>query len=144
MPGLGGSPFVITADTPLPPETAWHRLTDWPAHGRAVPLTTVTGPARTAAGSLVVARTAVGRFGFDDPMEVVAWEPPRFCRLEKRGRVVRGWAELAVEALPDRRSRVTWREVAVPAGLPGFASGLAARTGRLVFARVLRHLLSDT
>jgi len=131
--------FVVTVDSPLPPAAAWQRVTDWAAHGRFVPLTSVT-PVETPAG--FVARTAVGRFGFDDPMEIVAWDPPRFCRVEKRGRVVRGWAELTV--VPRAAgSRVSWQEEAVPAGLPRAARPLADLVGRWLFARVLRGLLAD-
>ena len=131
--------FVVTVDSPLPPAAAWQRVTDWAAHGRFVPLTSVT-PVGTPAG--FVARTAVGRFGFDDPMEIVAWDPPRFCRVEKRGRVVRGWAEVTV--VPRAAgSRVSWREEAVPAHLPRPARPLADLAGRWLFGRVLRGLLAD-
>jgi hypothetical protein len=93
-------------------------------------------------GAGFVARTALGRLGFDDPMEIVAWDPPHACRIEKRGRVVRGWAELTVEPRAAG-SRVTWREEAVPAGLPRRAQPVADRAGRQLFARVLRGLLAD-
>lgn len=71
----------IVREVPLSPAEAWLRVTDWPAHGRFVPLTKVT---RTPDG--FVARTGVGRLGFDDPMDVTTWHEPSFCRLEKRGR----------------------------------------------------------
>jgi hypothetical protein len=75
-------------------------------------------------------------------MEVVAWDPPRFCRIEKRGRVMLGWAELSVTAA-GTGSIVTWREEAVPARQPRFARPLADAAGRRLFTRVLRGLLSD-
>jgi polyketide cyclase/dehydrase/lipid transport protein len=129
-------PFAVTVDTPLPPAAAWARVTDWPAHGRHVPLTSV----RATEGGFV-ARTGLGRFGFDDPMEIVAWDPPRSCRIEKRGSVVLGWAELSVEPL-GTGARVTWREEALPARLPRFARGLATAAGGRLFGRVLHRLLS--
>ena len=134
--------FLVTVDTPLPPVVAWRRVTDWAAHGRFVPLTTVTpvGPAGPGGGFL--ARTALGPLGFDDPMEIVDWRPPRFCRIEKRGRVVRGWAELTI-APRAAGSRVSWREEAMPAGLPAAAHPLADAAGRRLFSRVLRGLLAD-
>jgi hypothetical protein len=134
------APFVVARDTPLPPAAAWARVTDWAAHGRFVPLTSVRvigGGDRVGAG--FVARTSVGALGFDDPMEIVAWEPPRFCRIEKRGQVMHGWAELTVDPRGSG-SRVTWREESRPAGFPPFG---AAAAGRLVFGRVLRRLLAD-
>ncbi len=91
------------------------------------------------------ARTGFGRLGFDDPMEIVEWDPPRRgaggrCRLEKRGRVMLGWAELSVEP-QGTGSRAVWREEAVPARVPGFAAGIFTLAGRLLFGRVLRGLL---
>ncbi len=142
------APFVVTANSSLPPEQAWARVTDWPRHGEHVPLTRVrveTAPP-AGVGTRFTGRTGTARLGFDDPMEVVVWEPPAdgrpgFCRIEKRGRVVFGWAELTVEAL-GAGSRTTWREVANPAHLPHFAEPLAAAAGRLVFGRVVRKLLA--
>ncbi|MFJ8648522.1 SRPBCC family protein [Streptomyces sp. NPDC093546] len=141
--------FRIERWAPLDAAEAWRRVTDWPAHGARVPLTRVTvvpdGP--THGGSRINARTGVGRFGFDDPMEVVRWEPPGpgravgLCRLEKRGRVVTGWAEIAVHAATDRRTRVTWTEDLRVRGLPRACDGLLARAGRLVFGRALAGLL---
>ena len=73
---------------------------------------------------MFIARTGVGRVGFDDPMEIVEWQPPGAdgrgrCRLEKRGPVMLGWAELTVEP-HGSGSRVTWRE----AGRAGPAAGV--------------------
>jgi hypothetical protein len=137
------SGFTVTQQTRLAPEQAWSRLVDWPRHGAYVPLTTIAvRPGAPGVGAVFVARTGLGRFGFDDPMQVVEWEPPKFCRIEKRGRVMRGWAELSVLPTGDG-SIVTWREEAVPARLPRFAGSLADAAGRRLFTRVLRGLLSD-
>ncbi|SHG76507.1 Polyketide cyclase / dehydrase and lipid transport [Jatrophihabitans endophyticus] len=142
--------FVLTQDSPHAPAEAWRRITDWPAHGRWVPLTTIAvttpAPDGEGVGTVFTARTAVGPLGFDDPMEVVAWRPPSGttpgrCRLEKRGRVMLGWAEITVEPHRDG-SRTTWTEAARPRGLPRVADRLAAVTGRLLFGRVLRRLLA--
>lgn len=142
------APFVVTHDTALSPEAAWERIVDWAGHARYVPLTAieVTTPPPAGLGTIFSARTGVGRFGFDDPMEVVEWSPPGNgspdgrCRLEKRGRVMTGWAELTVEAR-GTGSRATWREDAKPARLPAFTDGASAAFGRLLFGRVLRRLL---
>ena len=137
------SAFSVTQETPLPPEKAWARLVDWARHGDHVPLTTISVAAgESGVGTVFTARTGIGRAGFDDPMEVVEWDPPRFCRIEKRGRVMLGWAELTVTA-SGTGSRVTWREEAVPARLPRFARRLADAAGRRLFARVLRGLLAN-
>jgi carbon monoxide dehydrogenase subunit G len=137
------SAFAVTEETALPPEQAWARLVDWPRHAAFVPLTTIAVvPGDPGVGTVFVARTGLRRVGFDDPMEVVAWDPPRFCRVEKRGRVMLGWAELTVTP-SGTGSRVTWREEAVPARLPRFARPVADAAGRRLFARVLRGLLAS-
>lgn len=136
--------FAVTQETPLPPAEAWARLVNWPRHAAHVPLTSieVRSVAPAGVGTVFVARTALGRFGFNDPMEVVVWQPPRFCRIEKRGTAVRGWAELSVEP-QGAGSRVTWREEAVPARLPRLARPLSDAAGRRLFRRVLRGLLTE-
>lgn len=127
-------PFEIVREVPLSPEDAFARVTDWVRHGDHVPLTTIR---LTDTG--FVARTGVGPVAFDDPMDVVAWDPPRFCRLEKRGRVVRGWAEISVEPL-DLGSRIRWRELALTRGVVGPLRRVEAALGRRLFDRVLAGL----
>ena len=141
------SPFVISHDSALTPGQAWDRVTDWPRHGDHVPLTTVrvTTPPPVGVGTVFSARTGIGRFGFDDPMEIVEWRPPAddvsgYCRIEKRGRVMLGWAELTVER-HGSGSRTTWSEQATPARLPRFADRVSAASGKLLFGRVMRKLI---
>ncbi|WP_394429236.1 SRPBCC family protein [Streptomyces sp. SGAir0957] len=133
----------LVRETQLPAAEAWQRLTDWERHGDVVPLTrvTVTTPPPTAAGTLFVARTGTDRIGFDDPMEVVAWQPPRRCRLEKRGRVVTGWAEIEVRPLGTDASVVEWREEMRVRGVPAFADPVLSLAGRLMFSRTINGLL---
>ena len=126
----------IVREVRLAPQVAWNRLTDWPAHGRFVPLTKVT-----ATPDGFVARTGVGPLGFDDPMQIVASNEPSFCRLEKRGRLVKGWAELSVEPQGDG-SRVTWREEIKVRGVPRPLDGLTRRASTRLFSRVIDGLLA--
>src|SRR4051794_39033122 len=135
--------FAVTAETDLAPADAWARLVDWPAHGRHVPFTDVrvTTEAPNGVGTVFVARTGVGRVGFDDPMEVVSWEPPTAgrrgkVRIEKRGTVMTGWAELTVEP-HGGGARATWLEDITVAKLPRFADRGTALSSRLLFGRVL-------
>ena len=141
--------FVVQQDTPLDVAEAWRRLTDWPQHARFVPLTSikVTTAQPTGVGTVFVARTGIGRAGFDDPMEIVVWQPPAAgrpgeCRIEKRGRVMIGWAELSVAPIADG-ARATWREEITVAKLPKFTDGGTALSSRVLFGRVLRGLLGD-
>ncbi|WP_336323093.1 SRPBCC family protein [Streptomyces lavendofoliae] len=145
--------FRITRDAPLSADEAWRRLTDWPAHAALVPLTRATavteGPVRT--GSRFTMRTGIGPVGFDDPMEVVRCEPPGpgggagagLCRLEKRGRVVTGWAEIEVRETAPGTVRVTWTEEVGVRGLPRMCDAVVAGAGRRLFGRALSGLLAD-
>ncbi|MER5461728.1 SRPBCC family protein [Streptomyces sp. NPDC002668] len=138
----------ITRAVPRPAEKVWPRVTDWPAHAAQVPLTSITvvTPSPPGVGTVFVARTGLGRVGFDDPMEVVRWEPPveggtGRLRLEKRGRVIRGWAE--IEVRPEGSgSVVVWVEELWIRLLPRLFDPLVRRVGRLVFGRALDGLLA--
>ncbi|MBD0417807.1 SRPBCC family protein [Streptomyces sp. TRM S81-3] len=140
--------FFLERTAPLPLDEAWRRLTAWHRHGDAVPLTrvTVVTPPPTRPGTVVVARTGIGPLAFDDRMEVTVWQPPGegspgLCRLDKRGRLVRGWAEIEVRPGPGGRTRVLWREELRVRPLPGLFDGLLARSGRYVFGRTVNRLL---
>ncbi|MFH9985396.1 SRPBCC family protein [Streptomyces luteogriseus] len=140
--------FLLERTVPLPLDEAWRRITRWPLHGDAVPLTAVgvVPPGPTREGTLVVARSGAGPLTFDDPMEVTVWQPPQdgapgMCRLEKRGRVVLGWAELEVRPGPGGRTRVVWREEIRIRFLPSLFDGLVRRSSRYVFGRALNRLL---
>ncbi len=140
--------FQLQRTAPLPLDEAWRRLTTWPRHGDVVPMTrvTVTTPPPTGEGTVFLARTGPGPLSFDDPMEVTVWQPPvgdapGLCRLEKRGRVVTGWAEIEVLPGPGGRARVVWREDIRVRFLPAFADAALARAGRHVFGRAVDRLL---
>ncbi|MDA2805079.1 SRPBCC family protein [Nocardiopsis suaedae] len=140
--------FRIMRWVALGPEEVWLRLTDWTRHGEHIPLTRVTvePPGPTGVGTRLSARTGIGPVGFDDLMEVVRWTPPSegrpgLCRLEKRGSLVTGWAEIIVGG-DGGRSRVLWREEVRVAGLPRVLDRPAAWGGRLVFGRLVRALLA--
>ena len=91
--------FALDVRSPHPPARAWAALWDLDRHTALIPLTTVTGT--TDVGGRFSARTAVGPFGFDDPMEIVEWCPPARARIVKRGTVVRGSIKAHVD--PDDR-----------------------------------------
>lgn len=139
--------FRIERFTPLPAAESWRRVTDWERHGPHTPLTSVTVPdgLPTRIGTVLVARTGLGPFGFDDPMEVVRWTPPAagragLCRLEKHGAVVLGRASIEVSPT-ECGSHVVWVEELRVRLLPRWADPLVSTVGRRVFVRVLDALL---
>ncbi|MFE4857429.1 SRPBCC family protein [Streptomyces sp. NPDC056670] len=156
--------FRIVRRTPLAPAEAWRRLTDWQRHAEGVPLTriTVETPPPSGPGTVFVARTGLGRLGFDDRMEITRWEPPvpgspGVCRLEKRARTITGWAEIEVgevgqaasgEGEPGRGAPapgayLIWREDLRVRGLPRALDPLTAYAGRLLFGHAVKVLLKD-
>lgn len=140
--------FRLTRAVVLPADEVWPRVTDWRAHAARVPLTTVSSAtASNGVGTRFVVRSGLGRIGFDDPMEIVRWDPPGtgtagHCRLEKRGRVIRGWA--MIEVRPEGRGTVVvWDEEVRIRLVPRLLDPLVARVGRLVFGRALDALLTE-
>jgi hypothetical protein len=126
----------IVREVRLSPDDAWRRVTAWERHGEFVPLTRI---ALTPRG--FDAFTGIGPVGFHDPMDVVEWREPSFCRLQKRGRLVTGWAELEVEPHAGG-SRVTWREDIHVRGMPAFMDGVTKASSRALFSRVVDGLLA--
>ncbi|MEU0331871.1 SRPBCC family protein [Streptomyces sp. NPDC006193] len=140
--------FSFERTVPLPPAEVWRRLTEWPRHADAVPLTRIRllTPAPTREGTRFVARSGVGPLCLDDEMEVTVWRPPAdgeggLCRLEKRGRVILGWAEIEVRPGPGGRSRVVWREDLRVRFLPRAFDGVLGAASRRVFGRAANRLL---
>lgn len=140
--------FLLERLSPDPVDESWRRLTDWPRHADVVPLTRVTvrTPPPTREGTVFVARSGVGPVAFDDPMEVVTWQPPRdggtgTCRLVKRGTFVTGWAEIEVRPTTDGGSQVLWREDLNVRWLPRIFDRPLGWTGRRMFGRAVEGLL---
>lgn len=135
--------FTVTAMSPAPPDVVWGVVTDFAGHADGVPFTSATETSAPGEGRRFTVRTALGPVGFDDPMVIAVWEPPRRVRVEKTGRVLAGWADITLAAVGSG-TRVTWQEEVVP------ANALAARltaplfdvAGRLVFGRALRRMLT--
>ena len=135
--------FTVSQTSADPVEVVWERVSDLVGHAEGVPLQRVTsdpGPPRV--GWRFTPRTAVGPLGFVDPMVVTVWEPPRRLRIEKVGRVLAGWADISVAAIPEGGSRVTWQEEVVPAN-PTLARRVRPvfdAAGKVVFGRALARI----
>ena len=144
--------FTAVVRAPAPAARTWELLTDWPAHGRWVPLTVVrvVTPQARGVGARFTARTGLGPLAFDDPMEVVEWrEPapgrPGLVRLQKQGRLVLGSAEIEVEDVPGGGGEVRWTGDVqlVPVRLTRPFDRLVAALGRRAFERSLRAMARE-
>lgn len=122
--------LALSVDVDAPPQVVFDALTDWSNQSEWMAGTDVrvtAGDGRST-GSRIVGRTGIGPLGFDDPMEITAWDPPRRVQVHHLGRVVRGDGVFEVEALPDGRSRFHWVEwIDVPLGTLGLVGFTVAR-----------------
>jgi uncharacterized protein YndB with AHSA1/START domain len=143
--------FSASREVAADVEQVWRTVTDWSAHGRWVPLTTMEVTRDTGGeGTTFVGRSGLGPLAFDDPMEVVRWDPPTASRagtagIAHRGRVILGHAEVQVVPLPGGRCRVRWTEevsVVSPRASRAVTYALALG-GRLAFGRVLAQLARE-
>lgn len=136
--------FTVSQSTTESIEQVWERVSDLAGHADGVPLTSATAdPGEPKLGWRFVARTGLGRLGFDDPMVITAWDPPRRLRVEKTGRVLTGWADISLSSLPQGGTRVTWQEEVVPAQarIARRVRPIFDAAGRVVFGRALRRML---
>jgi carbon monoxide dehydrogenase subunit G len=145
------SEFVVQVETHLEPRDAWARLWDLDRHTAVIPLTTVAlvAPAvALAEGVDFVGRTAIGPLGFDDTMQVRAWDPPTpgegRALVEKTGSLVGGRIEVTVAPSRGGGAQITWRQDVELPWLPSplsWVERLAARVAAPGYRRVLRTLL---
>lgn len=146
--------FTGTVDVRASPQRVWQRLTDWPAHERWVPMTSITVLTENpgGVGARFVARSYAGlrQLGFDDTMEITEWQPPSGaepgrCVLVKLGRVVLGSALLVVRELPSGLTRASWSEDVeiAPVRLTRRLAPLIGAGGRIAFGRALRKMAEE-
>jgi hypothetical protein len=144
--------FTAVVRMPAPAARTWELLTDWPAHGRWVPLTVVRvlTPQGRGVGARFNSRTGLGPLGFDDPMEIVEWRERAAgragrVRLVKQGQLVLGGAEIEVEDIPGGGSVVRWTEdvQVAPVWLTRPFDRVIAVLGRRAFERALRSMARE-
>ena len=104
------------ADVVFDAAVDWDRQHEWMLGTRVRP----TRAAGHGVGGAIEAVTAIGRFGFTDPMTITEWDPPRRVAMLHLGRVVRGTGTFEVVALEPDRSRFVWGEqLEIPFGAVG-------------------------
>lgn len=142
--------FVLHATSALPARITFVRLVDWDAHSAAIPLTRLRYEGVPRLGQRFVARTGVGRLGFDDVMVVDVLDPPSGdqpgdepgrVRISKHGRVVGGTVSWTV-APAATGSTVTWTQHLVIPWLPRWLDPLVGAVGSRAYGMGLRRLLT--
>ncbi len=141
--------FVIRARSPLPASACFERLVDWDAHSAAIPLTRLQHEGDARLGQLFVARTGIGRLGFDDPMVVELLRPPAGDQpgdlagsvvVAKQGRVIGGRVRWTVTPTEDG-SEVEWTQHLVVDWLPRWVDPVVGALGRIAYGTGLRRIL---
>jgi carbon monoxide dehydrogenase subunit G len=123
--------------------TVFAVVSDLGRHGDYIPLTTmVTDPGPVGPGWRFTGRTGIGPLVLVDHMEVTAWEPDRSFRIDKRGPVLDGWAEVRVDD-DGPHSRLSWREEIVPrpAALGRWVTPVLDPANRRLFGRSLDRMV---
>jgi hypothetical protein len=137
-----------TVSSPL--GAVWDTVTDFGAYGRWIPLTSMrTDPPPVRLGWGFAGFTGVGPVGFLDTMLIVRWEPPadgaaRFA-VRKTGRVLRGFADVALAAADAGGTDVVWREEIVPRPetLGRLAAPISDRATARLFGDALDRMLES-
>jgi hypothetical protein len=141
--------FVIRATSSLPASACFDRLVDWDAHSAAIPFTRLEHDGSAQLGQRFVARTGVGRLGFDDPMEVellrrpagdTPGDLPGVVAVAKRGRVIGGRVQWTVTPTSDGAD-VEWTQHLVVGWLPRWLDPMVGGMGRIAYGTGLRRIL---
>ena len=116
-----------------PPATVFAAMTDWPRQNEWMVGTIVKAGLHGGQGvsGTIAARTALGPFGFTDPMTITDWQPPHRCAVTHTGRIVCGSGVFLVEPIGDEsthQTRFTWSEtVQLPFGWLGRLGWMVAQ-----------------
>jgi hypothetical protein len=154
----------LVRHTPATPRAVWEVLTDFGAHARWMPLTTMRlDPGRPRLGWSFAGLTGVGPVRFSDPMVVTGWTPPGDrgtdsgtddparravargeLRLVKTGWLLGGWIHVTVEE-HGPGTRLVWHEELTIRPLPGkrLTGPVLRPRATLLYGRALDGMLAE-
>ena len=154
----------VVRHTPAPPAAVWEVLTDFGAHGRWMPLTTMRLEAgRPRLGWSFTGLTGVGPIRFSDPMVVTGWAPPGGrdrddstdgraggdlargeLRVVKTGWLLGGWIHVTVQQ-DGTGSRLVWHEELTVRPLPGkrLTAPVVRRVATWLYGRAVDGMLAE-
>lgn len=138
--------FVVQLRPSLSATEAFDRILDLDAHTALIPLTTVRHEGVLGAGRTFVARTGLGRIGFDDQMVVDEFRPPGpetpgRCRIRKTGRWVLGTIDLSVSG-DANHAVVLWTQDIRIRWISRVADPVVTAVARVAYRTMLRRLLA--
>lgn len=111
--------FKLSIEIDAPMEVVWREMVDWEGQSAWMLSTRVyeDHSSPTGVGHRLRAFTGpfarVNRFfGVMDEMVVSEWEPPRYCRVEHVGKIIRGYGTFTLSSVAGNpgRTRFDWFE----------------------------------
>lgn len=111
------SEFSLRIDIAAPQEKVWRMMVDWESQSDWMLATRVYDDATSPSGTGHRLKAFTGPFarwnkvlGVMDEMVVSQWDPPRFCRVEHIGRIIRGYGTFTLNEIAPSRVRFDWFE----------------------------------
>lgn len=109
--------FSLTIEIDAPIEVVWQEMIDWEKQSEWMLATRIYDDLTSPEGighRLKAFTGPLSKFnrviGVMDSMVVSKWDPPRFCRVEHVGRIIRGYGTFTLTELPNSSVRFDWYE----------------------------------
>jgi hypothetical protein len=134
--------FEVDVEIPLTSQEAWNRLTDWPSHGKWIPLTRID--VDRADPKKFVAYSGIRPLVLEDRMHQLTEQfdgTSGDSTVAKLGPILVGEARFAVKPGPSPTSCVvSWREDVAVKWLPRFLTAPVAFVAKQAFASSIKKM----
>ncbi|MEI8285995.1 MAG: SRPBCC family protein [Actinomycetes bacterium] len=134
--------FEVDVEIPLTSQEAWNRLTDWPSHGKWIPLTRID--VDRADPKKFVAYSGIRPLVLEDRMHQLTEQfdgTSGDSTVAKLGPILVGEARFAVRPGPSPTSCVvSWREDVAVKWLPRFLTATVAFVAKQAFASSIKKM----
>jgi len=134
--------FEVDVEIPLTSQEAWNRLTDWPSHGKWIPLTRID--VDRSDPKKFVAYSGIRPLVLEDRMHQLTEQfdgTSGDSTVAKLGPILVGEARFAVKPGPSPTSCVvSWREDVAVKWLPRFLTAPVAFAAKQAFASSIKKM----
>jgi hypothetical protein len=134
--------FEVDVEIPLTSQEAWNRLTDWPSHGKWIPLTRID--VDRADPKKFVAYSGIRPLVLEDRMHQLTEQfdgTSGDSTVAKLGPILVGEAHFSVKPGPSPTSCVvSWREDVAVKWLPRFLTAPVAFAAKQAFASSIKKM----